>query len=147
MNRRLPFRFVIKSLHISSILMCLSSVSWLYIIFHMKTNISNIKFLPTKIKNYTATSSPNCKLFSTLFCPYLLHPLQICSARSFSDVWLMFLHYINTKQRHIKLVFFFLFSQTQINILFRYIHIHSARSFSTTTPLHLLILHIHFTHS
>ena len=39
MNRRLPFKFVIKSLHISSILTCPSSVSWLYIIFHMKTNI------------------------------------------------------------------------------------------------------------
>ena len=161
MNRRLPFIFVITSLHISSILTCPSSVSWLYSIFHMKTNIYKylvLKTQPTKIKTYTATSSPNCQLPSTLFCPHplyplqicsthskfapatpnLLHPLQICSARSFSDVWLMFLHYINTKQK----VFL---CQTQINILIRY----------SPHPLRSLILHIrsaahsphHSTHS
>ena len=60
----------------------------------------------------------------------MLHPLQICSARS--DVWLMFLHYINTKQKHIKVLFF---CQTQINILIRY----------SPHPLRSLILHIHST--
>ena len=61
--------------------------------------------------------------------PNLLHPLQICSAHSFSDVWLMFLHYINTKQKHIKVFF----CQRQINILIRY----------SPHPLRSLILHIH----
>ena len=76
---------ICKSLHISSILTCPSSVSWLYIIFHMKTNIHKYlikKKFPTKIKTYTATSSPNCQLLSTLFCPHLLHPLQIYSTHS-----------------------------------------------------------------
>ena len=62
--------------------------------------------------------------------PNLLHTLQICSTRSFSDVWLMmFLHYINTKQKHIKV----LFCQMQINILFRF----------SPHPLRLIIFHIH----
>ena len=55
MNGRLPFRFVTKSLLIS-ILTCLSSVSWHYIIFHMITNIYKyllLKNLPSKIKTYT----------------------------------------------------------------------------------------------
>ena len=135
MNRHLPFRFVITSLHLSSILTCPSSVSWLYIIFHMKTNIYKnlvLKNLAHKKKTNTATSSPNCQVLSTLFCPHPLHQLQICSthtkfapptpnllhrhqicsttpnlsARSFSDNWLMFLHYIYTKQKHIKVFFF-----------------------------------------
>ena len=99
----------------------------------MKTNIYKyliLKKLPTKIKNYTIKSSPNIQLLSTLFCPYLLNTLQICSTRSFSDVWfMMILHYINTKQKLIKL----LFCQMQINIVFRY----------SPHPLRSLILHIH----
>ena len=149
MNRRFPSDLSSR-LHISSILTRPSSVSWLYIIFHMKTNIYKylvLKIYPTKIKTYTATSSPNCQLLSTLFCPHplhplqicsthskcvpptpnLLHPLQICSTRSDgsarSDVWLMFLHYINTKQKHIK--YFFLPNAN------KYPH----QIFSTSTPL------------
>ena len=51
----------------------------------MKTNIYKyliLKKLPTKIKNYTVKSSPNIQLLSTLFCPYLLNTLQICSTHS-----------------------------------------------------------------
>ena len=108
----------------------------------MKTNIYKylvLKILPTKIKSYTATSSPNCQLLSTLFCPHplhplqicsthskfvpptpnLLHPLQICSARS--DVWLMFLQY---KTKTHKSIIFLLNAN-------KYPH----QIFSTSTPL------------
>ena len=74
-DKRLPFRLVIKSLHISSTLMCPSSVSWL-IIFHMKTNLYkylHLKSLSTIIKTYTVMLSPSCQLLSTLFCSHLLH--------------------------------------------------------------------------
>ena len=77
--------------------------SILYIIFYMKTNIYQYqikKILPTKIKTYTVTSSLNCQLLSTLFCPHLLHPLQICSTHfkfapptHFQTSRPMFLHY------------------------------------------------------
>ena len=74
-----------QSLHISSILTCPSSVSWLYIIFHMKTNIYKYKNLPTKRKNLHSNASPNILLLSTLLCSThsnLLNPLQICSTHS-----------------------------------------------------------------
>ena len=44
-------------------------------------------------------SSPNCQLFSTLFWPHLLHPLQTCSTRTLSDIRLMFRHYLQNKTK------------------------------------------------
>ena len=107
MNRLVPYRLVIKSLHISSTLTCPSSLSWVYIIFHMKTNIHKylvLKNLPTT-KTYVVTSSPNCQLLSTLFFPHLLHSLRICSTCSHSDVRFMFLHYHQYKTKTHKSVF------------------------------------------
>ena len=113
--------------------------------------------MPTKIKTYTVTSSPNCQLLSTLFFLHLLHPLQICSAHSFSDFSLIFLHYHQYKTEHIIVYFKKNFFAMQIKsyplqILSTSAPLtHSpyllctARSFSTSTPLHLLILHIHST--
>ena len=87
-----PFRFVITILHISSILTCPSSVSWLYIIFHMKTNI--YKYLVLKNlahENKNLHSNVFSKLSATLHTvlptstpptPNLLHPLQICSTHT-----------------------------------------------------------------
>ena len=84
-----PFRFVITSLHISSILTCPSSVSWLYIIFHMKTNIYKYySFKNLAHENKNLHSNVFSKLSATLHTalptstppiPNLLHPLQICS--------------------------------------------------------------------
>ena len=128
MNRLVPYRLVIKSLHISSTLTCPSSLSWVYIIFHMKTNIQKylvLKNLPTTIKTYAVTSSPNCQLLdfglqkrtgpnsgivasivlvspellSTLFFLHLLYSLRICSTCSHSDVRFMFLHYHQYKTK------------------------------------------------
>ena len=120
----------------------ISFIALYYISHENRHKVSSFKSLAHENKTYTATSSPNCQLLSTLFCPHPLHPLQICStdskfvpptpnllnplqicsARSDgsarSDVWLMFLHYINNNK---------------INILIRY----------SPHPLRSLILHIH----
>ena len=105
----------------------------LYYISHENQHILN---LPTKTKTYTVTSSPNFQLLSTLFFPHLLHPLQICSTCSLSDVRLMFLHYHqqNKTKRH-KSVFQV---QTQLITISSsdIVHIRTLRS---------LIPHIHST--
>ena len=135
MNRLVSYRLVIKSLHISSTLTCPSSPSWVYIIFHMKTNIHKylvLKYLPTTIKTYTVTSSPNCQLLSTLFFPHLLHSLQICSARSHSDVRLMFLHYHQYKPKTHKSVFLEIENNANKNKTLSYPDI---QVLSTSTPL------------
>ena len=146
-----PFRFVITSLHISSILTCPSSVSWLYIIFHMKTNIylvSSFKNLAHENKNLH--SNVFSKLSATLHTvlpastpptpkfapptPNLFHPHQICSTHSkfippahFQTSGSCF--YIKSIQNKNTKVFFW----PNAN---KYPH----QIFSTSTPL--LILHI-----
>ena len=47
--------------------------------FHMKTKyiIKKKIYHKQNKKTYTVTSSPNCQLLSTLFCPHLLHPTVI----------------------------------------------------------------------
>ena len=87
MNRHLPFRFVITSLHISSILTCPSSVSWLYIIFHMNTNIYKYLFYPNKnlqsnVFSILSATFHNVLLTSAPSTPNLLHLLQICSTHT-----------------------------------------------------------------
>ena len=116
----------------------------------MKTNIYKylvLKNLAHENKNLHSNVFSKLSATPTLFYPHplhplqicsthskfvpltlnLLHPLQICSARSdgsaHSDAWLMFLHYINTKQKHIKV--FFLPNAN------KYPH----QIFSTSTPL------------
>ena len=94
----------------------------------------NAQHLLLQIVSY----SPHCSAhicsthskFAT-YTPNLLHPLQICSARSLSDVRLTFLHYHQYKTK----TYTKFFCQTQINIHIRY----------CPHPLRSLILHIHCT--
>ena len=153
MNRCLPFRYVITSLHISSILTCPSSVSWLYIIFHMKINIYKyLFFFYLAHENKNLHSNVFSELSGTLHTvlptsapptPNLLYPLQICSTHiKFTTTTpnllrpLIFRHlaHVSTlyqyKTRTHKSCFF---CQTQINILIRY----------SPHPLRSLILHNH----
>ena len=112
-----------------------------------------------KIKNYTVISSPNCQLLSTLFCPHLLHPLQICFTHSkfappvyFQTSGSCFYIIINTKQECISKKKFFIrklniyplqILSTSTPLVHSPHPLHSACSFSTSTPLRSLILHIH----
>ena len=78
------------------------------------------------IKTYTVTSSPNCQLLSTLFCPHLLHPLQICSTHSKFAPPAHFRH-----QAHVST-----FSSMQHkSIAFANTNKYPLQIFSTSTPL------------
>ena len=114
MNRPLPFRLVIKSLHISSTLTCLSSVSWLYIIFlqivsyfqHCSAHICSTHFKISLPAHFQTSGS----------CFYIYHQHKTIQE--------------NILQMQIKPYLFIYCSQPL------------PRSFSTSTLLRWFILHI-----